>query len=154
MREFTGTIKAITTVQGSQGEYHKLNFPPLGGQKYDNIFSVFPRKTDSGVVNLMEGIKTGDTVTLVLGQGKEKPNKPGEFYENVVAIKKTTTPLEPTPQIAGTTPSRGGDAESRKERNIARAVALKAAVEDLAVVPHSPQEVIDTADVFLAWLER
>ena len=88
-KRITATIKEITEAQGGrEGTYHKLTTLPIGQQKYPNIYKVWDSK-------LLEGIKTGDTVTLTLERGRARipdPQDDKDYYWEVVGIVKAATP--------------------------------------------------------------
>ena len=155
----TATIKEITEAQGGkQGTYHKLTTPPVGQQKYPNVYKVWDSK-------LLEGIKTGDTIILTLQRGRGKiadPQGDNDYYWEVVGVAKVVqdgpwpgddTVKAPQAPKQPATPSQGNHvAPDAKDKQIARAVALKSSIEDFKGIPHTPQEVIARAEVYNEWL--
>ena len=78
-RRVTVTVQAIAEKQGARGVYSELTSPPRPGMQYPDTWKVFD-------LDLVKGVKVGDTVTLVLEQGSPKKDGKG-YWENVVGIE-------------------------------------------------------------------
>lgn len=139
-REHTGTVRAVAKSQ--KGEGWALSLEPREGMQYPDTF--YGKNWD-----LVNPLKAGQHVTLVLERGRLKPDRREgstnhwDYYENLLAVKQPATEAPvPDPVHKVTADARGDSIE--RQRSAKNRTELAIACIQMAVAALKPETAWET----------